>query len=92
MNLQLRYFALVFGSKKKNRLLADWLSVRAFGPIDLEFVFASGHAKDLRKLVFTASCMTFSIKDNVKTKPASSLVSLRKAFNGIPSSCLVERF
>ena len=58
-----------------------------------KFDSGSGHTKDFRKLVFTASCLALSIKDSVKTKPASSLVvSLGKALNGIPPSCVVERW
>ena len=72
-----------------------WPSGRAFAsePVDPEFDSGSGHTKDFRKLVFTASCLALSIKDSVKTKPASSLVvSLGKALNGIPPSCVVERW
>ena len=61
--------------------------------VDTEFDSGSGHTKDFRKLVFTASCLRLSIKDSVKTKLASLLVvPLGKALKGTPPSCVVERW
>ena len=76
------------------RSLAAQDGASACEAVDPEFASASGHTKDFRKLVFTASCLALSIKKNsVKTKPASSLVvSLEKALKGIPPSCVVERW
>ena len=49
-------------------------------PVDLEFDSGSGHTKDFRKLVFTASCLALSIKNKVKTKLTNLLVvSLKNA-------------
>ena len=55
------------------KLTGCWPSGRAFAsePVDPEFDSGSGHTKHFRKLVFTASCLALSIKDSVKTKPAS---------------------
>ena len=65
----------------------------AFGTVDPGFDSGSGHTKDFRKLVFTASCLALSIKDSVKKKPASSLVvSLGKTLNGTPPSCVEKRW
>ena len=73
--------------------LTEWDGAPACDLVDSWFDFGSGHAKDFGKLVFTASCLALSIKDFGKTQPASSLVvSLGKALNGIPPSCLVERW
>ena len=75
------------------RSLAEWDRASACETVDPDFDSGSGHTKDFRKLVFTASCLALSIKDSVKTKPASSLVvSLGKTLNGIPPSCVVERW
>ena len=61
--------------------------------VDLEFDSGSSYTKDLRKLVFTASCLALSINDSVKTKPAIPLVvSLEKTLNGIPPSSVVKRW
>lgn len=60
--------------------------------VDPEFDFGSGHTENLRKLVSTVSCLAIIIKDRVKKKPASSLVvTLRKALNGAPTSCVEEK-
>ena len=70
-----------------NATVAYHLSTTQDGGIPLS-AFPKDTTSELAGFVFT-----LSIKDSVKTKPASSLVvPLGKALNGIPSSCVVERW
>ena len=55
------------------RLLAEWDGTSACEAVEPEFDSRSSHNKDFRKLVLKASCLALSIKNSVKTKPASSL-------------------
>ena len=54
--------------------------------VDASTIPESGQSNDFRKLVFTTSCLAFSIKgDSMATKKASLLVvSLGKALNESP--------
>ena len=64
----------------------------ASGSINSVFNSESSHTNDLKKLVFTASLLDFSIEGTVWSKLASSVVPLGKALNGIPRLSVVDRW